>query len=47
MSFECKYKTRDWCELRNKDCEPGAKGCVLKNKVKFVGQDEDQDKKEE
>lgn len=29
MSFECKYYLNGHCELRNKKCVPGEKGCVL------------------
>ena len=36
MSFECKHKNNDYCELRRLECVPGEKGCVLTNRVKFV-----------
>jgi hypothetical protein len=36
MSFECKYKNNDFCELRRKECTPGAEGCVLNGRAQFI-----------
>lgn len=44
MSFDCKYYNKGHCELMNKECKPGQKGCVLFSAgVKFIGQDEEKD----
>lgn len=46
MSFECKYYNKGKCELMNKDCKPGQKGCVLNNAgIRFIGQDDTKDSK--
>lgn len=37
MSFECKHYLNGHCVLREKECVPGDKGCVLnKAKVRFI-----------
>ncbi|MEJ5283457.1 MAG: hypothetical protein WHS77_00230 [Brevinematales bacterium] len=39
MSFECKFFNKNYCELLNKECKPGQKGCVLnKTNVFFIGE---------
>ncbi|MDP8258454.1 MAG: hypothetical protein P9L90_03425 [Candidatus Aadella gelida] len=40
MSWTCPHQDNDFCELRKKECKPGAEGCVLAGRVKF-GKDED------
>lgn len=38
MSWTCPHQIKDhFCGRRNKKCEPGAKGCVVEKKFKFVG----------
>lgn len=38
MSWSCPHKTKDeQCKLRKKQCKPGAQGCVLAGKFKFMG----------
>ncbi len=40
MNWGCKHQTNKdkiiFCELLNKECTPGKKGCVLNKKVKFL-----------
>ena len=46
MSFDCKYKAKDYQCLRLKvECSPGIKGCVLYGKYVFPFK-EDEDIKE-
>ena len=41
MSFDCKYKAKDYHCLRLKvKCSPGMKGCVLHGKYVFPFKDE-------
>ncbi len=35
MSWECKYLNETFCNKRNQECDPGAKGCVLQGKYSF------------
>ncbi len=35
MSYECKNLSGTFCLKRNKECDPGAKGCVLEGKFSF------------
>ncbi|MBU1045254.1 MAG: hypothetical protein KJ915_12765 [Candidatus Omnitrophica bacterium] len=38
MSWTCPHQIKDnFCELRKKECESGAVGCVLSKKFKFIG----------
>lgn len=34
QSSFCKYENKERCELLDRECVPGQKGCVLKSKVK-------------
>lgn len=49
MSFECKYYLNGHCELLDKKCDPGQKGCVLNAAgAKFISVDlkkKEQDRK--
>ena len=48
MSFECKYYNNGKCELLEKSCIPGQKGCILtKAKVFFIGEKEKNDEKKD
>ena len=39
MSFECKYFNKNSCELLQKECKSGQKGCVLrKANVLFISE---------
>jgi len=45
MSFDCKYKAKDYQCLRlNRECSPGIKGCVLYGRFVFPFKEEDKDK---
>ncbi len=42
MSFECKYFNKNFCELLEKTCKPGQKGCVLnRTKAFFIGENDE------
>ncbi len=42
MSFDCKYKAKDYQCLRLKtECSPGIKGCVLNGRYVFPFKEED------
>ena len=46
MSFDCKYKAKDYQCLRLKrECSPGVKGCVLHGKYVFPFKDDEDTKK--
>ena len=47
MSFEFKYFNKGYCELLEKECKPGQKGCILiKAKVFFIGEKDKNEKTE-
>lgn len=35
MSYECKNLNGTFCEKRQKECDPGEPGCVLRGRVSF------------
>ena len=35
MSWECKYLNETFCNKRQQECDPGAKGCVLQGRFVF------------
>lgn len=35
MSWECRYLMENHCTKRDKPCDPGAPGCVLRGKFSF------------
>jgi hypothetical protein len=46
MSFDCKYKAKDYQCLRlNRKCSPGIKGCILYGKYVFAFQEEEKKEK--
>lgn len=36
MSWVCHYEVNGHCKRLNKSCQPGIKGCILKDKVRFL-----------
>ena len=36
MSWTCPYEVKGHCKRLNKPCQSGIKGCILKDKVKFL-----------
>jgi len=47
MSFDCKYKAKDYQCLRLKiECSPGVKGCVLNGRYVFPFKEDDMEKKD-
>ncbi len=42
MSFECKFFNKNHCELLNKICSPGQKGCVLNKSGAFFIYEKDE-----
>ncbi len=41
MSYECKNLDGTFCVKRGKECDPGARGCVLEGKFSFPLKDEE------
>lgn len=35
MSWECRFLSETHCNRRNKECDPGAPGCILEGKFFF------------
>ena len=40
MTWECRHLLRGQCMLRNCECVPGDKGCVLRGRYEFPLRDE-------
>ncbi len=48
MSFDCKYKAKDYQCLRLKiECSPGVKGCVLHGMYVFPFKEEEEKKEKD
>lgn len=45
MSWECRFLRETRCEKRNRDCDPGARGCVLEGRFCFPFKEESKPKK--
>ena len=45
MSWECKYLNETFCNKRNQECDPGAKGCVLQGRFNFPLKEKEKPKK--
>jgi len=42
MSWGCPHEDKGNCLMAGGICKPGKKGCVLRGKVRFIGQEEEE-----